>query len=211
MDAPGFYDWYECRHLKVRALAGFCNTKATDGWPPPLGYHGHDLKRLFTIAAALSLLLALAVGGVWVRSYWVYDHWFGDAGHHTIVIIQADGCMMAIRRTFMGGPNLTWTYRTASRDRIPAADLRDYWADATGSGRDPNRVFGIHAWDRAQGFIIRDWLALILALLMPVTWLVLRIRRPDARRRRGLCPTCGYDLRATPDRCPECGTASTPP
>jgi hypothetical protein len=51
-------------------------------------------------------------------------------------------------------------------------------------------------------------LATLSALLPATAGIRFWRRRSDLRRRKahGLCPCCGYDLRATQARCPECGT-----
>jgi hypothetical protein len=70
----------------------------------------------------------------------------------------------------------------------------DYWRP----------VKTVHEWSFDAPF----WILPAAAALLP-TWRVARWIRAVLKSRRrfgpGKCHRCGYDMRATPERCPECG------
>ena len=93
----------------------------------------------------------------------------------------------------------------------PVLEAMGYDRDANTSGLGPVR------WDwhrrsrpkdiddsRSLRLGVSHWL-LATTFLIPPLLRLLRLRRERRIARRGLCPACGYDLRASPERCPECG------
>ena len=77
------------------------------------------------------------------------------------------------------------------------------------ASRPTRMVFDSVVWHVRVAYGL-PWAALAVG---PGVW-VARARRRGVRadrRRGGRCAACGYDLRASPDRCPECGAAAGPP
>jgi hypothetical protein len=139
------------------------------------------------------LLLCLANVALWARSYWTLDlcQSFSN-GALTFMIISERGHLYVGQGKQPGWPERTgwhYGYRPASSHAtLPAFEL-----------------------DRSSSFVMVDfpiWLPAILFAIAPTYWLLGARRKRAKRRRLGLCLHCGYDLRASPDRCPECGTST---
>jgi len=187
-------------------------------------------RRLFTILSALSLVLCLATVALWVRSYFVQDCLFINAGKP-----PASGGFnrTAYQLYSVKGNNVLHIQTTAYTGRLADSARRAIalrpskavaWLPTTRPGYSFNynpdvrhnpliyRLgfrFSHSMDDRSPSFPgftearLPHWLFALLFALLPSVFLIRARRKP-----RNCCQSCGYDLRATPDRCPECGTVA---
>lgn len=172
-------------------------------------------RLLFNSLCAISLLLCIATAGLWVRSYWVADR-LRHIGHLSQpdrvyrVFDFASACGTVALATYLDDsdppedPYKLFEYDTdpiTASDRKSTSDYMRFGITLFGTG---------HMGPMHSLAFFPAWLLTLMFSILPAFWL-LRRRRAARRKQIGCCGVCGYDLRATPDRCPECGAAAGVP
>ena len=148
-------------------------------------------RRLLNLVSVLSLIVCVAVAALWVRSRWHGDHVrYGEGAVHGPAPF-AVGRMQGVDDTVAGA-----VVRRADPAHAAAADR------ARGGGYSL-RECHLHA-DLFDLAAVPHWGLTLAAGVLPALG-VWRWRRGRKGRLAGLCAAREYDLRATPDRCPECG------
>jgi hypothetical protein len=168
----------------------------------------------------LSLLLCLVAVGIWVRGYFVEDSisWRRPDAWRVLRCSRGHLIYDVNVSNWSGGP-MGWKYErdeaspsTLVNAKISGAVLSigpgDRWTSGEYGG------FAWWRWGSPRGNSIAMiaapvWSVLAVTLIAPVGWLLERAYRSRVRQRdlrAGRCVSCGYDLRATPGRCPECGS-----
>jgi hypothetical protein len=175
------------------------------------------LRILLNAATVLSLVLCVATVVLWVRSY--------SAVHGVQRVDGMSICGAEVSRGELG----VWLFRRFNpRIGQSSGEIVPEWTWSCGGSyyavealtfipdaHPPVAGFSfgrIVVKDAASQTVIFAPIPFVVAMfaVLPLATVALRVRRRrlrTARRVMCLCPGCGYDCRATPDGCPECGTA----
>jgi tRNA(Ile2) C34 agmatinyltransferase TiaS len=168
-------------------------------------------RRLLNLLTALSLLLCMAVVALWVRSYW-YGEYFAVQDSSAGTAWGAFSGRFMIERTRAIAPYSYPPITGVEHHRIVPMDLDTVAPPAMASDRGGYgfRFMAVRKPEETRSILVFPcWVVAATASLLPIRWVVgfRRRSRRQHRERSGLCPRCGYDLRATPGRCPECGAS----
>jgi hypothetical protein len=142
------------------------------------------------IATALLLLLCAATVAAYGRSYFARDAvgvWF--QGRRVFGLISQSGAL-----------SIAWLNEQRPPTRVIwVTNRRDPIAGPLGFGWKNERA--------GEWILSLPWWLLLLILAAALGFAWSRGRRAHIP---GTCKQCGYDLRATPERCPECGAIPRP-
>ncbi|MCH8913227.1 MAG: hypothetical protein IIA33_06615 [Planctomycetes bacterium] len=174
------------------------------------------LRKTLTILSLIGLLLSV---GLWARSFRWMD----------VILIPTSGQDHFVADSVLGVIHVGLTYDSSrppvEEARYIASDAREYDRSMQENIRKMMTIFPNSTWNpykafqwenstvTARGITMRTkavafphWL-FVLLFSMPLFVAGARVHRRRKRKKLGLCLKCGYDLRGSKKRCPECGTA----
>lgn len=154
-------------------------------------------SRLYSTVAAISLLLCVTAVALWARSMSRWDR-LAFAGQSVVCEVMSEVGFLDV--SFARRPQeyptgwLLQSYPLSADERRKFSILRPTF------GLEFYRLHSVPF----SGVKISYWALVLLTALLPIRAGLAKLRR-RRRAASGLCSACGYDLRASPDRCPECG------
>jgi hypothetical protein len=188
-------------------------------------------RRVFSVLSVVSLALFVLVAVLWTgSSYWSNELYFhravfqdGIAREDTAWLGFAGGRVVAASRRHKFAASseaeaegmILSSSEDLNHSRLETMRMPPTGWDFVGYGSVGWR-FGFAVGDQSHSFpdgsvrhqrelLFPVWLLLVVLAICPLFFAAKWLRKS---RPPGTCAKCGYDLRATPDRCPECGTGT---
>jgi hypothetical protein len=167
------------------------------------------MKRwICSLGAAGSLVMCIAVVVVWVRSLTCFDDLCWTEPTSCINVVSLHGRLhlqVASATAPLWSHGHQWDGMPVKGVGYSSGPYRGEFLGFA-KGLRSNRFGKINAAEHV--YVTPYWFMLLATAVVPGLWLRQARRKRLARWRaaRGLCLRCGYDLRASSHRCPECGS-----
>jgi hypothetical protein len=181
---------------------------------------------VFNGLAAISLLLCITTASIAMRSIWRSDTFIASRFRQWELNTDCGIFSIRISTEYQANPAKAQNSGFPSEHTGPAIPFSSNWQFQfitmpaflpvrmihilLGFGREQPWSFFLDGRTRCvenQGFKFPAWILVVAATILPALWTFTFLRNLRSHRwsAGGRCTRCGYDLRVTPDRCPECG------